>query len=339
MFSLKRIFFRKSLAEYQMESMAAKCIPVRLLDTCNTFPQSSSMQDQSSHFSDNGPSSSAQEQHLSHCDQFYNLVRQLTPEMLSQRVEGSENERPKQGPQGQALLARVRMFFDELKALLGTTCRGTIFDSPTALTAAACGVSKSAVVRLGNSLEELSKFPIEPPKKYVRIRSRRQERLAALKNHGHKWGDIVRQLVRNKLKEKADVRLYTLHRVLKTTYSDFSLSTSTLYRLMRALGFIYTQMKGGKYKLHEDPSTQLSEDMETTSRKNDSGSEESEGVECDFDEMEDDDEPWVLESMEKDKDDETEPFYVFRPAKTAASTDGADEASEASVATGDQTNG
>ncbi|KAK5984475.1 hypothetical protein GCK32_007713 [Trichostrongylus colubriformis] len=232
--------------------------------------------------------------------------------MLSQRT--STKERPKYGTNGQALMIRVRMFFDELKALLGPTCKGTVFDSPTVMAAAACGVSVGTIVRIGNDLRELG---TAPQKRRNKVRGPREERLAVLKRYGDRWGDTVRQRLRSMLKQNPDLSINTLLRDLKSTDPEFNLSKSTLYRLVRGLGFSYNLINGKRYIYECSLDSNGSDHMGSNSG---SGSEEEESKRV---AMEENfvDEAWLLESMDKIKDDETAPCYVFRPAKSTNSND------------------
>ncbi|XGW12244.1 hypothetical protein V3C99_013159 [Haemonchus contortus] len=313
---------------------------VRLANNCNIHTQDQSTplrtllaQSRRSHESrplcddaNSVPPSTASTSHdISVCDGFYSRVRCLTAKTLSQRLhENGKSERPKYGRKGQALMIRVRMFFDELKAFLGPTCKGTLFDSPTALTAAACGVSRSTVIRIGNSLQDLDSFPRERKKG---PRSRRDERLAALKNHGQKWGDIVRQHIRRKLKQKADLRMTTLHRELTTGHLGFELSKTTLYRLVRALGFSY-KFDNGKRYIYERCVDKSQPDNVVSNSDSESEEDESDVVDdCDDDELMDEDgdeEPWMLESIDKTKDDDDPSCYVFRLAKSTKESVGDD---------------
>ncbi|KAK5984544.1 hypothetical protein GCK32_007651 [Trichostrongylus colubriformis] len=226
------------------------------------------------------------------CDGFNRRVRSLTADMLSQRT--STKERPKYGTNGQALMIRVRMFFDELKALLGPTCKGTVFDSPTVMAAAACGVSVGTIVRIGNDLRELG---TAPQKRRNKVRGPREERLAVLK----RYGDSINTLLRD----------------LKSTDPEFNLSKSTLYRLVRGLGFSYNLINGKRYIYECSPDSNGSDHMGSNSG---SGSEEEESKRVAKEENFVD-EAWLLESMDKIKDDETAPCYVFRPAKSTNSND------------------
>ncbi|EYB85322.1 hypothetical protein Y032_0300g1800 [Ancylostoma ceylanicum] len=152
---------------------------------------------------------------------------------------------PKLNPQAKVMIGRVRAFFKQLKRQLGGACDGTIFESPVQLTALACGVSTRTVSRIDESDEFTHKL-IPRPRKPVKY-SRRKEREVIMSRYGEEWGEIVRHLIHDKLRQELDVTLSELHGELEEAYPTFKMSTTTLHNFMRGLGFSYRLNKGQRF--------------------------------------------------------------------------------------------
>ncbi|KAK6047766.1 hypothetical protein COOONC_14729 [Cooperia oncophora] len=140
-------------------------------------------------------------------------------------------------PDARAVIANVKQFFAQLKEHLGATARGTVLDSVTAITATACGVSDKAVERVSNT----------PVGRAIRRSAPKTAVMAAINNHGTLWGERIKRLVHELLKEEKDVTLAELHQQMTAAYPNFALSSMTLWRLMKGLGFSYKLLKGQRY--------------------------------------------------------------------------------------------
>ncbi|KAK6018336.1 hypothetical protein OSTOST_16083 [Ostertagia ostertagi] len=156
--------------------------------------------------------------------------------------EANLSVHPVLAPETKAVIANVKRFFAQLKEHLGATSRGTVFDSVIATTALACGVSENTVTRVSNA-------PVRPttPRAPRRDRSRKVAVMTAMNNHGAVWGERIRRLAHEMFKEEKDVTIVDLHQQMRTSYPEFALSTMSLWRLMKGLGFSYKILKGQRY--------------------------------------------------------------------------------------------
>ncbi|WKX93714.1 hypothetical protein Q1695_011180 [Nippostrongylus brasiliensis] len=179
-------------------------------------------------------------------------VRRITAELLSHPPEISDDERSKYGPKAKAVILRVRQFFEELKTSLGPNCAGTMFDDPDFLTAAACGVSQSIVALAVSEKDELTatNFPTE---RHPTVRTGAMESMAAVKKHGPKWGDRVRQCIRSRIAADVPVTISCIRDDMMAAYPDFPLRGSTLHRFIRGLGFDYKVQQGKKFIFERKP--------------------------------------------------------------------------------------
>ncbi|KAK6047908.1 hypothetical protein COOONC_14586 [Cooperia oncophora] len=152
--------------------------------------------------------------------------------------EGSDLRGRHLTPDARAVIANVKQFFAQLKEHLGATARGTILDSVTAITATACEV-----------VERVSNTPVGRVirRSASKSRSRKATVMAAINNHGTLWGERIKRLVHELLKEEKDVTLAELHQQMTAAYPNFALSQMTLWRLMKGLGFSYKLLKGQRY--------------------------------------------------------------------------------------------
>ncbi|VDL80463.1 unnamed protein product [Nippostrongylus brasiliensis] len=170
--------------------------------------------------------------------------RDISPNALSEQLDDDEQLPERYGPKARAVILRVGQFFDEMKSALGSSCEGTLFDTPILLTAAACGVPATVVMEAIKDKEQGCAFPTEQGPS---MRTERMQRLAAMKRYGVEWGDQIRQCIRNRIESDAAVTIKDIHTDLKTAYPDFNLSVNILRRLVRGLGFSYTSQKGKRF--------------------------------------------------------------------------------------------
>ncbi|RCN50393.1 hypothetical protein ANCCAN_03621 [Ancylostoma caninum] len=125
---------------------------------------------------------------------------------------------------------------------LGASTRGTIFDSPYKLTSLACGVSPSTVTTVGRAnIADLRSRLTYRRRTHM---SRKAMRTAVFQRHEATWGEKVRQEIHRKFKEESDVTVAELQEALKSKYADFSMSITTLYRFLKAIGFSYRMNRG-----------------------------------------------------------------------------------------------
>ncbi|EYC06712.1 hypothetical protein Y032_0074g850 [Ancylostoma ceylanicum] len=150
------------------------------------------------------------------------------------------------GRRTKVVIRRVRQFFEELKKLLGDSCKGTVFDSPVEMTAMACGVSQATVRSLGVRSEFVHELFPRKKKKVVADPEALQE--TTLRKYGEEWGQIVRFFIKEKLK-KENMTIAALHEMLHEAYADFPMSCTTLYRFTKALGVTYGRNRGISYML------------------------------------------------------------------------------------------
>ncbi|EYC20610.1 hypothetical protein Y032_0021g310 [Ancylostoma ceylanicum] len=148
------------------------------------------------------------------------------------------------------IIRKVRAFFDELKTALEPSTRGTIFDSPYKLTSLACGVSLSTVTAVCRGrIPDCS--PLLPSRKRTYM-FRKSLREAVLRRHEATWAEKVRQEIHHKFKNDSDVTVAELQTELRAKYDDFNMSTTTLYRFSRAIGFSY-RINRGQRTIYERP--------------------------------------------------------------------------------------
>ncbi|CAJ0596747.1 unnamed protein product [Cylicocyclus nassatus] len=161
------------------------------------------------------------------------LIKDIAVEKLAE-VNSDESCRPVLGKRSRIMIRRVRLFFEELKKILGNACEGTILTQTVELTAWACGVSPDVVTKVGSRDEFVYELlPRADPKPAFTKEQRMQNTLI---KYGGRWGDIVRDLIENKL-PKDGMTLNVLYAELKRAYVDFQISRSTLHRFIRALGY------------------------------------------------------------------------------------------------------
>ncbi|VDM67424.1 unnamed protein product [Strongylus vulgaris] len=190
-------------------------------------------------------------------DRLEERIRALKAEDLKAPLEGSYDlVRPTKpnavarssplGRKGKVVVRRVHQFFNELKRLLGNSCRGTILARPVKMTALACGVSTVTVKRIGVK----EKFVHELIPRTVRDPAASEEAMqeATLRKYGIEWGPIVKWFIREQLK-KEHMTVCALHEKLCEAYADFPMSESTLRRFVKALGVTYGRIKGIPYML------------------------------------------------------------------------------------------
>ncbi|CAJ0595025.1 unnamed protein product [Cylicocyclus nassatus] len=72
-------------------------------------------------------------------------------------------------------------------------------------------------------------------------------RKAALRRHGAEWGEVVKQAIHAKLRNEDNVTIADLHAELSSAHENFVLSQTTLYRLVKGLGFSFTKNTGLKF--------------------------------------------------------------------------------------------
>ncbi|EYC06715.1 hypothetical protein Y032_0074g852 [Ancylostoma ceylanicum] len=144
------------------------------------------------------------------------------------------------------LVRRVRQFFEELKRLLGDSCKGTVFDSPVEMTAMACGVSQATVRSLGVRPE----FVHEPFPRNKKKPKPDQESIseATLRKYGEQWGKIVVSIIKENSK-KENMTISALHKLLLDRYAHFPMSRTTLYSFTKAMGVTYERKRGISYML------------------------------------------------------------------------------------------
>ncbi|CAJ0596746.1 unnamed protein product [Cylicocyclus nassatus] len=80
---------------------------------------------------------------------FCNIIRQIPVEKLA-AINSDESCRPALGKRSRIMIRRVRLFFEEIKKILGDSCEGTIFNQTVQLTAWACGVTPETVTNVGS---------------------------------------------------------------------------------------------------------------------------------------------------------------------------------------------
>ncbi|KHJ93037.1 hypothetical protein OESDEN_07061 [Oesophagostomum dentatum] len=128
---------------------------------------------------------------------------------------------------------------------MGPASRGTIFEKVVPLTATACGVSPSTVTRLGKPRDFVHDLiPRQEQRKRVTLKSQRE---AVLMKYGERWGAVIRHVIHGKFKEEQSLTRDELMEEMKTLYPEFQMSRTTLYHLLRALGFSYRLNNGRRY--------------------------------------------------------------------------------------------
>ncbi|KAK6020252.1 hypothetical protein OSTOST_14097, partial [Ostertagia ostertagi] len=145
-------------------------------------------------------------------------------------------------PETKAVIANVMQFFGKLKEKLGERSRGTMFEKIDIITAKACGVSTSTVYRVKNPMSR----PMTPRGK-PKERSRKAEIKTAMDSFGQEWGERLKRLVHGMLKEEKDITIRELRQQISITYPDFGLSVTTLWRLLKGLGFSFKLLKGQRF--------------------------------------------------------------------------------------------
>ncbi|RCN46481.1 hypothetical protein ANCCAN_07474, partial [Ancylostoma caninum] len=179
-------------------------------------------------------------------------IRRLTTEKLTiplgtyDIVRSTTVDTASLGRRAKVVIRRVRQFFEELKKILGDSCKGTVFDSPVEMTAMACGVSQATVKSLGVRSEFVHELFPRKKKKIVMDPEAMQE--TTLRKYGEEWGHIVRFFIKEKLK-KENMTIAALHEMLHEAYADFPMSCTTLYRFTKALGVTYGRNRGISYML------------------------------------------------------------------------------------------
>ncbi|VDM67423.1 unnamed protein product [Strongylus vulgaris] len=139
------------------------------------------------------------------------------------------------------MIRRVRLFFEEIKKILGDSCEGTIFNSTVELTAWACGVTPDTVTRVGSRPDFV--YELLPRSETKFKRSKEESRQKILLKYGGKWAEVVKYFIENKL-PKDGMTASVLHAELTRAYVDFQLSRTTLYLLVRALGYKLVSSRG-----------------------------------------------------------------------------------------------
>ncbi|KAK6010020.1 hypothetical protein OSTOST_25016, partial [Ostertagia ostertagi] len=61
------------------------------------------------------------------------------------------------------------------------------------------------------------------------------------------WGERIRRLVHEMLRDERDVTVLELRQEMVSAYPDFTFSPMTLWRLLKGLGFSYKILKGQRY--------------------------------------------------------------------------------------------
>ncbi|EYC06718.1 hypothetical protein Y032_0074g853 [Ancylostoma ceylanicum] len=179
-------------------------------------------------------------------------LRMLTTKRLTipmgtyDTVFGRDADAAPVGIRAKIVVKRVRQFFEELKKLLGDSCKGTVLDSPVEMTAMACGVSPVTVRSLGVR----SEFVHEnfPRNKLKVIAEREKKNAAAVKKYGEEWGKIVMSFIKEKL-EKDDMTVSALHKLLCDEYDNFPMSKRILFRFTKGMGVPYGRKMGISYML------------------------------------------------------------------------------------------
>ncbi|KAK6046773.1 hypothetical protein COOONC_15722 [Cooperia oncophora] len=163
-------------------------------------------------------------------------------EMFVSNEASSSEKRRVLSPETKAVIANVKQFFAKLKEHLGPTSRGTVFSSVTAITATACGVSDRMVEKVTNT-------PVRPAitQSARKSCSRKAAVMTAMNNLGPIWGERIRRLVHRMLKDEKDVTILELRQEMMMAYPDFTYSSTTLWRLVKGLGFSYKILKGQRY--------------------------------------------------------------------------------------------
>ncbi|KAK6026108.1 hypothetical protein OSTOST_07974, partial [Ostertagia ostertagi] len=100
-----------------------------------------------------------------------------------------------------------------------------------------------------NTVTRVSNTPVRPTitRATRKDRSRKVAVMTAMNNHGAVWGERIRRLAHEMFKEEKDVTIVDLHQQMRTSYPEFALSTMSLWRLMKGLGFSYKILKGQRY--------------------------------------------------------------------------------------------
>ncbi|CAJ0597689.1 unnamed protein product [Cylicocyclus nassatus] len=143
---------------------------------------------------------------------------------------GEVRRRKNYGRQEKELVKRFLEFAKEMKIKLKDTCAKALFSSPIEITALAPGISKRTICRMGHT---------RAPNTEGNVHTRKKRRLAAVKKHGPAWGEIVKQTIHQKLRDEEGVTMRDLLQELSSAHENFTLSYTTLYRLVRGLDFSY----------------------------------------------------------------------------------------------------
>ncbi|KAL6730457.1 hypothetical protein Aduo_001432 [Ancylostoma duodenale] len=153
--------------------------------------------------------------------------------------------RPYYGQKAKIIIRRVRQFFEQLKHHLGAKAKGTIFNNTTKMTALACGVAMCTVTSVGKRDDSVHDLVARAKK--VRQHERKLLIETTVRRFGEEWGEIVRDLIHDKLKQEVHVTVGVLRLELRELHPSFHLSCATLHRLMHGPGFSYRINKGQPY--------------------------------------------------------------------------------------------
>ncbi|VDN28288.1 unnamed protein product, partial [Cylicostephanus goldi] len=124
------------------------------------------------------------------------LIKQLSAEKLAE-VNSEESCHPVLGKRSKVMIRRVRVFFEELKKVLGDACEGTVLSRTVELTAWACGVTTDTVTRIGSRDEFVFELLPRPEPKAAFTKEQRKQN--TLMKYGGRWGETVKDLIENKL--------------------------------------------------------------------------------------------------------------------------------------------
>ncbi|RCN40513.1 hypothetical protein ANCCAN_13571 [Ancylostoma caninum] len=177
-------------------------------------------------------------------------VRGLTKEMLKAPMEKPRDKKgrggrpPSIGRKASVTISHVRQFFEQIKKQLDDCYQDTLFNSPTLLTALACGISRNSVSRFSTGLP-LNQCKLKEPD------GKNTLRVTTLKKYGQEWGEAVHHFVSTALEEEGNITVADLHNRLSSVYAGFPMCTTTLYGFLRGLGFSYKKDRNKIFILAE----------------------------------------------------------------------------------------
>ncbi|CAJ0605443.1 unnamed protein product [Cylicocyclus nassatus] len=172
------------------------------------------------------------------CTECAQIFKEIVESMVSERMRENSLRRTRTvlGSNGKEIVNRVHDFITDLKRRVRGTCAKALFNAPREMTALALGISPITVTRMDKRRN--APQPRRP------VHNRKTMMLAAVRRHGPVWGELVKEAIHRRHREEQDLTMEDLHEELSLRHENFTLSLSTLRRLVRGLGFSYRKNDG-----------------------------------------------------------------------------------------------